>query len=131
MIRISATQSKVVLTLKEKSTIENPYWTFRITNSDSKVQTIFQGWNTSTSFYYDSFTLSVGTPESLTASVVLDIPNGEYSYSVYEMANQWDLDLDNASKIVEVGILIVTGTSSPIISYDGNDDQTFITYGDY
>lgn len=124
MIRINATESnEMIFTLREKAVglTAGPFYTFVITNKDS-----YQGWtfspeNNSTSPYYDSFSFSISATESLTYSVSLDLPVGEYEYKVYETLNKWDLSLSNVLGVVEVGLFMVSMTPSTINSYDAGD----------
>jgi hypothetical protein len=121
----------VVLTLSEKTSNVNPYYTWVLSNRDSLNQTIISPDNFSASPYYDSFTLSIGTAVSLTASVVMNIPAGEYHYSVYEMNTQYDLNINNSIGVVETGLLMITGTSTPFVSFTASEGFTFLTYENY
>lgn len=132
MLYLSTTQShKVVLTLSEKATTTTPYYTWQLSNRDSLAITTISPDNFSNSPYYDSFTLSIGTAVSLTASVVMNIPAGEYHYSVYEMANQYDLNINNALAQVETGLLMIVGTSTPFVSFTASEGFTFTTFNNY
>jgi hypothetical protein len=123
MIYLSTTQSsKVVLTLREKSTLLIPYYTFNIENKDSLEQYIFAPENNSLSPYFDSFTISVGTPSVATGSnVVVYCEQGTYNYTVYQTGIEYNLSLTGS--IVEVGILTILGTSSNILQFTQSDDD--------
>lgn len=132
MLKLTTNQTQsVVLTLSESKTIVNPYWTFVISNRDTLVETTFAPDNFSTSPYYDSFTISIGASVSLTASVVLDINAGEYHYSVYEMNSPYDLNIQNSIGVAEVGLMIVSGTSTPFISFTASEGFTFTAFDNY
>lgn len=126
MIVLSPTQSnKVVVTLKEKSTLLSPFYTWEIENQNSFDKIYICPDNFTLSPYYDAFTISVGTPSTFTSSVTIDLVPGEYHYKVYETTNQYDLGLTSSVKEVEVGLLFVSGTFSlnDIISFtESNDD---------
>lgn len=124
MIWISTTQSsKVVVTLREKATLPNPYYTWLITNRDSLEQTIFAPENFTPSPYYDAFTISVGTPSFATGSnVILDIVQGQYDYKVFETGTEYSLSMTGS--VVEIGILQVTGTATSIQQFTQSDDDT-------
>lgn len=127
MLILSTTQSnKVVVTLREKSTLITPYYTWEIVNQNSFDTTIFSPDNFSVSPYYDAFTISIGTPSSLTSSVVLDLVPGEYHYTVYEMNTQYDLNIQNAVDEVEIGLFIVDGTYSlsDIVTFTQSNNDT-------
>lgn len=115
----------MTLTLREKALNQlNSYYTWKISNRGSFEEYIFAPDNNSTSPYYDSFTLSIGTQTSLTSSVVLNCEMGEYHYSIYEMDSQYNFDLNMSLGVVETGLLIIEGTSSNIISFTESDDDT-------
>lgn len=121
----------MVLTLSEKASNVNPYYTWLLSNRDSLVETIISPDNFSTSPYYDSFTISIGTAVSLTSSVTINAVAGEYHYSVYEMNTQYDLNLNNSIGLVETGLLMITGTSTPFVSFTASEGFTFTTFDNY
>ena len=132
MIYLSTTQSQsVVLTLSEKASNVNPHYTWTLSNRDTLVTTTISPDNFSTSPYYDSFTLSIGTAVSLTSSVVMNLTAGEYHYSVYEMATEYDLNIQNAIGLVETGLLMTTGTSTPFVSFTASEGFTFTAFDNY
>jgi hypothetical protein len=111
--------------LREKAINQvNNYYTWKISNRNTYDEYIFSPDNNSLSPYYDSFTLSIGTQTSLTSSVILDCPIGEYHYSIYEMSSQYNLDINMSLGVIEVGLLIIEGTSSEIISFTESNDDT-------
>jgi hypothetical protein len=127
MIYLSTTQSKeVYLTLREKATITGtatPYYTWQIQNRDSLEWSIFSPYNFSTSPYYDAFTISIGTPSSLTgSSVQLYIEQGQYDYKITQTGTEYDLSITGS--VVEVGILQITGTSTTISQFTQSDTNT-------
>lgn len=119
MLILSPTQSNVVnVTLYENSTnLVNPYFTWKIKNKQSLEETIFfQTDSSDVPWYYNSFTLSISTTPGLTAGII-NVKSGEYQYFVYQMNNPYDLNLNNAVKEVENGILVVTATYSQLQTY--------------
>lgn len=102
--------------MKEKSpNLLTSYYTFVITNRDSFISYTFsaENWGASYSNYYDAFTVSVGTPQSLTGSaVMINVPEGQYDYTAYQTSAQYDLGLTSSLGVVETGILQVLGTNS-------------------
>lgn len=123
MLYLSTTQSKsVVATLREKSTLLNPYYTWRILNRDSQVETIFAPENYSYSPYYDAFTISVGTPSTSTGSnVYIDVVQGQYDYMVYQTPTEYSLSMTDS--VVETGILQILGTGVSITQFTQSDDD--------
>ena len=123
MIYLSTTQSNTsYFTLYENcSNVYNPYFTFKLINCNTNAETIFYQDDTSLFPYnYNTFTISIGNPEGLTAGI-LNITKGQYNYFVYEMANKYDLNINNAINLVETGILNVIGTQSSIQTYTGSN----------
>lgn len=117
--------TSVTVTLYEKCSNQlNPYFTWRINDKDSNVETIFTADDYSSSpYYYNTFTISVASPEGLTSGII-DINAGQYSYEIYEMSNPYDLDLNNAIGIVEKGLITINATYSQIQSYTSSSSTT-------
>lgn len=118
--------STIALTLNEKAISGTTFYTFEIQNRDSFVTTIFSP--TDLSLYPEYFNLfeistNTGNPEVLTGTTVNleNLPIAEYHYNVYEMPTANDLDLNNAIKKVEVGLLFITGPDTTLPTYTGND----------
>lgn len=121
----------MIATLREKSSnLINHYYTWKIVNKNSFDEYIFSADNNTTSNYYDSFTISIGTPMTLTSSIVLDAVAGQYDYFVYEMNTNYDLNLNNSLGLVEMGILIISGTDSSIISFTESNDDTIRVFNE-
>lgn len=130
----SDTSSTVTVTLYELcSNIINPYFTWQLIDNDTKQSIVFTADDYSpNAYYYNQFTFSIvsitgsTTPSGSTAGVVYT-NSGSFYYKVYEMANQYDLNLDNAIGIVETGILKINGThSSYQVNTDGDDGVYFV-----
>lgn len=119
MLYLNITQpTRLNTTFWENSTnLVNPYFTWKITNKQSLAETIFYADDFSqVPWYYNSFTVSVSSTPGLTAGII-NITPGEYTYQVYQMANPYDLNLSNAIKEVETGILILSATYTPQASF--------------
>ncbi len=109
--------NSVIFTLYEKSNnIVNPYFVFKITDSDRRygatgntIHIFTADDNSVAPFNYNSYTFSViaGATYGATAGVIPAL-KGEYKYEVWE-TGQYDLNLNNAIKIVEKGIMIING----------------------
>jgi hypothetical protein len=106
----------VIATLKEKtSNLLNPYYVWKLVNRDSFEEYVIAPDDNSNSYYYDSFTMSVGTPfVSTGADVIIDAVPGQYDYFVYEVSIEYDVDLTSIVGEVENGILIIEGNQSKI-----------------
>ena len=121
--------TRVVVTLYENSSnLVNPYYTWKLVNKDTLAEKIFTQLDSSPSpYYFNYFTISIATPEGLTAGTI-DIKPGQYQYYVYEMQNPYDLNLSNAIGLVENGILNVTATFSTPNVYTASNTNTIPTY---
>lgn len=117
MIYLSTTQSSAIIaTLKEKSpNLLTSYYTWILTNRDGFLSYTFScdDWSSELSNYYDAFTVSVGTAQSLTGSTAtINAPAGQYDYTVYQTTSRYDIGLTSSLGIVETGILQIEGTFS-------------------
>ena len=128
MLYLSTTQSKAIyLTPQKIINSTQSYYNFNIVSADGFYNYTFAPDNFSTSPYYMAFTISIGTPESLTGSnVKLDLNAGEYSYKVSKTDDPYSLTFSNL--VVDNGIMIVLGTSSLPTSYTQSDDDTIKIY---
>jgi hypothetical protein len=121
--------TRVVVTLYENcSNITNPYFTWKLVNKDTLAETIFTQLDfSSVPYYFNYFTISVATYSGLTAGII-DVPAGQYQYYVYEMANPYDLDLQNAVGLVENGILNVGAIFSTQSIFTASNTNTIPTF---
>ena len=135
MIYLSTTAPSKVILQSNKQTLPliqgdilTNYYTFKIVSCDSFDEYIFSPFNFSQSPYYDAFTVSIGTTVSATGSaVMIDAEAGQYNFSVYKMANQYDLNIDNARYMTEEGILQITG---PGFNWEGGNGGIAFTQSD-
>lgn len=120
------TPKALYFTLYEKcSNITNPYFTFKITAKDSLKDYIFTANDFSYApYYWNAFTFSMSTTQSGLTAGIVQAPYGEYTYEVYEMQNQYDLNINNAVKKVENGIWIINATYSKINMFTQSDTNT-------
>ena len=124
MIYLSTTTPTKVTLLSNKdrtagssyADLTTNYYTFKIVSCDTLDEYVFSPTNFSLSPYYDTFTISVGTPNSMTGSVMLDINSGQYNFTVYKMPDEYNLNIGSASYITEHGILQIIGTNSIYVS---------------
>lgn len=130
MLYISVTQSTVVdVTLYEKSSnIVDPNYTWKLTNSQTNKVTLFTQENSSSSPYYQSFTVSVSGVPGLTAGTI-DVQAGQYVYEIYETEEPYTLVLSGDEPLVETGILNVIGDESTLKQYNGETPGYIKAYG--
>lgn len=121
------TESRVVVTLKDRQVGLTPSYVWKIEDNTSSKQYFFQAEDWSQSPYYNGFTISVqpGATQGLTQGIV-PAERGEWWYSIWEMSTPYDLDITNAVQKVEEGIMIIEGTHSSRIS--SNLRRDVITY---
>lgn len=122
MIRIAQDETKrVVLTLKEKSELDVPFYIFEVTSIENRDVTLFTGEDTSLNKdRYNSFTFSEGVTATFSSGFDLDV--GNYNYKVYETPTELSIDTSTAS-VVEIGLMEIYSTaSSTDVYYDSGDD---------
>ena len=120
----------VVLTLAERTTIQNPYYTFLIKNKESKGIKFFNSIDISSSpnvFNKFIFTL-VDSNEDLHFSKIILKP-GEYQYEVYEKVMSGDFVIGECEKPIETGIIFVRGNSDVVTNAITTVDEVKIFRG--
>ena len=124
--------AKVVLTLSELVTIDAPaYFLFEVISDDTKVSTFFTAEDISTNACrYNEFdiTLTGGVTDATIGLIDLEL-NGYYKYQIYQQADQFNLDPNQASGIIEYGKVYVKGELKPVAtSYTENEENTYKAY---
>ena len=122
--------SSVIVTLFEKckNTI-NPYFTWEIIRKGSFDTIVFYQNDISTSpYYYNQFELIVGTNSLGLTAGIIPITSGEWNYTIYEMANPYNLATASAVGIVETGLLINGATFSNLPIYTGESNNVIPVY---
>ena len=85
----------------------------------------------SPSIYYNRFDIQDAITQSFTGNVAINFEPGEYHYDVYQMQNQYDLDISNALKKVETGLLIVlSADTDETIVFTQSDADTINVFTD-
>jgi hypothetical protein len=111
MIRLREGLTNSVVVTLNSGTGSN-YYTWFLVNKDSQQEFTFTSDDVSTSpLYYNQFNIRVATQSGLTAGVI-NIPYGEYTYTIYNMPNAYNLNIASASSVAEVGLLRYGGTQS-------------------
>lgn len=106
----------VVLTLAERTTLKNPYYTFLIKNKESQKLKFFNSLDISTSpKVYNKFIFTlVESGEDIHLSKLILNP-GEYQYEVYEKSMSGDFIIGECEKPIETGIIFVRGNTDVIV----------------
>jgi hypothetical protein len=117
------TPKEIIVTANELSTVNPAYYTWLITSADTLQSYTFSAIDNSSSYYYNSFTLSVipGATQGLTAGVIPTYTTGQHTYNIYQMQNYGDLNINNAVKLVETGLLYINGATLSINEYNGGN----------
>ena len=128
MIRLEQdTINKVVVTLREFTTISNPFYLFEFISDDTNDSKIFTGADISTNINrYNEFNIELTTSTEDLLNSVIKLPlKGFYTYNIYSQVSSTNLDLANITELVEVGKVYVDGTVKPIITTyeDGTDNK--------
>ena len=115
--------SNVVVTLYEKcSNTFNPYFLWSVNRKGSNDTILFTNDDTSTSpGYWNQFEIIIATNSVGLTQGIIPLFEGEWVYEVFEMQNQYDLNINNAIGLVETGIMTVGTTYSTIPVYTQND----------
>jgi hypothetical protein len=128
MIYLNNGQNVVTVTLYEKSSSVQPFYTWELERKGTFDSVVFyQNDSSYAPYYWNAFTISVATYSGLTSGII-QVNSGEWTYTVYEMSNPYDLNLNNAIGVVETGICIVNGTYSNIQNYNGTINDTIVYY---
>ena len=129
MIYLQPGTNSVTTTLFEKSNTSNPYYTWVLSRKGTfEDVTFYQDDCSPVPYYYNTFTISVvNTTPGLTNGVII-ANAGEWTYTVYEMTEPYNLNIGSASGIVETGICIISGTYTTNESYTGTNNDNIIYY---
>lgn len=109
MLIVGATgSSDLVVTLYEYTSNKvNPYFTWNIYRKGSNDTITFTADDVSVApWYFNEFIITVATDTIGLTSGVIPIVEGEWEYTVYEMVNQYDLNINNAIGVCETGLLV-------------------------
>lgn len=108
----------VVLTLNESARLTNPFYLFEFKSDFNPEQPIFYfgSPNLSTNVCrYDLFNIIVSDTEGSTTSVYdlpIDIPQGQYTYNVYEATVPTLNVADTTGRVLETGRLMLIDTTT-------------------
>ena len=121
----------LVFTLSEKVTLTNPYYLFSfkhqvLMSSVNFIASDVSGFPTR----YNKFLITETTGTVNLTSGVVSLPEtGFYEYAIYEQTSSSNLDINNTTSILEIGMVKVNSDKPIYTEYD-NQSKTIITYGD-
>lgn len=122
MLNINYTgTSSVMVTLYENCRNQiSPYFTWQLIRDGSLDNIIFTANDISSNpNIYNKFLFIIGSVSGGLTAGVIPVQSGQYNYTVYEMNDPYDLNLNNNLGVVEVGTLNVIQnpiTSPPIFT---------------
>lgn len=109
-----------VLTLGELASYASPEYLMVLYDKHDRAVIKFFLTNLSSDTTYEKFTIVEGTDET--------IPEGDYTYKVYEKENQDDEDIPADTFLVETGILRSLGADITEVEYSiSNTNQVYDT----
>jgi hypothetical protein len=120
----------VVVTLREMTTISNPYYLFEFISDDTNEAKIFTGVDISPNVNrYNEFTIELtsGAEDLLNSVITLPI-KGFYTYSIYSQVDQTNLDIANITELVEMGKVYVNDTVKPVKKSYAGGNKTKVVY---
>ena len=120
----------VVLTLREMTSITNPYYLFEFISDDTNDTKIFTGVDISTNVNrYNEFTIELTSGvEDLFNSVITLPYKGYYQYNIYSQVDEFNLDLANITELVEMGKVYVNDTVTPVKKSYSGGNKTKVVY---
>lgn len=132
MIYLKTGTNSIVVTLYEKSTQLQPYYTWNLLRKGTFQNTIFYSPDTSTSpYYWNRFDIILGTI-SVPDQGFINTNEGEYIYKIYETSLPTPDTGGGLTYtvfgLVETGICIIQGTYSTQHEYIGTMDNTINYY---
>lgn len=118
MIIKKNTVNTCVFSLAEKTTLDPVYYLFAFTNTQTDEVLTFTCTDVSVNkLRYNEFNIEeTASQDRLTGKITLDLL-GEYKYEIYEQSSSTNLDVANATNLVEIGRVDVKGTAT--------EDETF------
>lgn len=131
MIRLEQdTINKVVVTLKELTTISDPYYLFEFISDDTNVSKIFTTANVSTNVNrYDEFNIELTSSTEDLLNGVVKLPlKGFYQYNIYSQVSETNLDLANVTELVEVGKVYINDIVTPVKTTYSGGQKTRTVY---
>ena len=126
------TVNEAIFTLREMTTISNPYYLFEFISQDTNESKIFTGLETSLNVNrYNKFNIELtdGAEDLLDSVIKLPI-KGFYTYNVYSQVIATNLDLANITELVEMGKVYINDTVNPVKkSYTGGNNSKVVYNG--
>lgn len=101
VIQKATANTNLILTLKENTTLSNPYYLFVFSRGGNDYPVISADLaTTAQKERFNKFTITEGSSDPTNGSLILGTP-GVYELTVYEQSSSTNLDPDNATGVVE------------------------------
>jgi hypothetical protein len=122
--------NNVILTLAEKTTLEDVVYLFEVINdASSDVKCFIADDISPNKIRFNEFNLIEDTTEDLlNGTFELELA-GFYTYNIYEQTSTTNLDPTLAANLIETGKLNVPETTSALPKYNGNQTTTIVYNG--
>ena len=131
MILINKNQPNICyFTLREKATLANPFYLFKIKSLQTNEEVIFTGLNISDNEQrFDKFIITETSGTTNYTASTVSLTTGSWFYNVYEMSGQTNLDISGTTgNVVEKGFFLVSGDSQSSTTYTGGDNDEVVVY---
>ena len=119
--------NKIVVTLREKQTLANPYFLFEFKSEVSmKVVTTIMDDLSSFPERFNEFLLTETNGTQIATSGTIELtPEGMWTYRVFEQESDTNLDIElvDNKEPLEVGVVRVIGSQVQVTRNDNNDTE--------
>lgn len=122
-----AANNTVVFTLTERVTLSSPYFLCRVqSRRTNQVKRFILASNQSSSTgRYDQFTITETSGTEILTSGTVTLTAGDWNYKIYEQSSSTNLREENATTLLEDGILRVLDSNDTYIYTESTD--TYVT----
>lgn len=110
------TVNNVIVTLRELTTISNPFYLFEFISDDTNESKIFTATDISTNINrFNEFNIELTTGIEDLLNGVIKLPlKGFYKYNIYSQVSSTNLDLENITELVESGKVYINDSVTPV-----------------
>jgi len=119
VLQKAATNEDIVFTLKENSTLTNPYYLFEFVSEGNKSYTCISAdlATEAQKARFNKFTFIEGVDDRTNGSLILG-NTGVYRVNVYEQVSSTNLDVDNASFVEYTMMRLIDAESSNYVAHE-------------
>ena len=119
VLQKASTNEDIVFTLKENSTLTNPYYLFEFVSEGNKSYTCISAdlATEAQKARFNKFTFIEGVDDRTNGSLILG-NTGVYRVNVYEQVSSTNLDVDNASFVEYTMMRLIDAESSNYVAHE-------------